>query len=139
VLCISVPKRRLTMMASARLDVHEIRKQLVKWARLVPYAFLLTTRDLFAFSRLRRVDGAVGASHTASSTESVPRWELAFRVRPGKWRLSDVYQGSQPSTCICITDALRPPWNWQLRDNCHRTRRGFVAKSPSALWPKFLG
>jgi hypothetical protein len=33
---------------------HEIRKQLVKWARLIPYAFLLQ-ETFFAFSRLRRV------------------------------------------------------------------------------------
>jgi hypothetical protein len=42
-------------MASARLGVHEIRKQLVKWARLIPYAFLLQE----TFSPLRDCDGSM--------------------------------------------------------------------------------
>jgi hypothetical protein len=89
--------REKTYYASAGLDLQQTRSLgtnltigNVKWWRrearlmiLIPYAFLLGD----TFSRLRRVDGA---SQTAYLTESAPRWGLAFRVRPGKWRFDHI-------------------------------------------------
>jgi hypothetical protein len=109
-----------THHASARLDLqsktrNNLTTRPVNWWRpkarliLIPYAFLVGDTS----SRLREVDGA---SHTANSTEvsaalgtRVSRLSSARKMAI-RSHLSHVYvEGLQPSTCIYITDALRPP------------------------------
>lgn len=56
-------------------------------------------------------------------------------LRPGKWRFDHIYPFVRLKfitfqMCTHITDTLRSPWSFQLRENCHSTRRRVVARRP---------